>query len=196
MNEPPTTGPAFASFAAFVESRRPALLRSAYLSCGDVHLAQDLVQGALVKLAQRWDRVSTGNPDGFARVVMYRDLISWRRKLRREYLGAHPDPDWPTSAGPGADRHRPPTEDADLRITLRSALERLTLRQRTVLVLRFYEDLSVDRTAELLGVSTGTVKSQTNAALRRLREHSPELADWFVAGTGTQVDPTDEEALS
>lgn len=73
-------------FVAFVEARRRALEASAYLMCGDRHLAQDLVQEALVKVAARWERLSEGSPEAYARRVMYRDAVSRWRKLRREVL--------------------------------------------------------------------------------------------------------------
>ena len=120
-------------------------MRAATLISGDPHLAQDLLQDALVKLARVWRRVGTEHPEAYVRQVLYRDLISWRRRHRREHL------------------------------RLRHALARLTVKQRAVLVLRFYEDLPEREVAETLGVGVGTVKSQTHAALTRLRAQLPEL---------------------
>ncbi len=151
-----------AAFVAFVAARQQALVRAATLISGDAHLAQDLVQDALVKLALHWHRVGPGQPERYVRRILYRDLVSWRRRWRREALG---DP-------PGvatADR----TMQVDDRLELRAALARLTTKQRAVLILRFYEDLSVEQTADLLGVTTGTVKSQTHAALTALRAAHP-----------------------
>jgi RNA polymerase sigma-70 factor (sigma-E family) len=150
------------SFVAFVTARQRALLRAATLVSGDAHLAEDLVQEALVKLAVRWDRVGPGEPEAYVRRVLYRDLVSWRRRFRRERLGEVPDV---AASSPGGDD----------RVVLQAALARLTPKQRAVLVLRFYEDLSVHQTADLLGVSPGTVKSQTSAALARLRALAPQL---------------------
>jgi DNA-directed RNA polymerase specialized sigma24 family protein len=79
-------------FVAFVQARQHRLLRSAYLICGDRYLAEDLLQGALVKLALHWTRVRTGDPEAFLRTVIYRDAVSWWRRRRREQLtseGAH-----------------------------------------------------------------------------------------------------------
>jgi RNA polymerase sigma-70 factor (sigma-E family) len=158
------TAGGYESFAAFVAARQRALLRVATLVSGDPHLAEDLVQDALVKLALRWDRVGPGEPEAYVRRVLYRDLISWRRRLTRERLGVAAD-------APTAD----PSAGTDDRLVLRAALARLTPKQRAVLVLRFYEDLSVHQTADLLGVSAGTVKSQCNAALGRLRAVASQL---------------------
>jgi RNA polymerase sigma-70 factor (sigma-E family) len=156
-----------AEFVAFVEARQHRLLRSAFLVCGDHHLAEDLVQGALVKLAMRWDQLRDGEPEAFLRTVIYRDAVSWWRRWRRELL---------TEAPPRADPSSRPEDEIELRLVFRTALGRLTARQRAVLVLRYFDDLSEVRTAEVLGVSVGTVKSQTSVALRRLRALAPELA--------------------
>src|ERR1700754_4817169 len=75
------------SFAAFVAARQGALLRAATLVSGDHHLAQDLVQDALVKVARVWRRIGAEHPEAYARRVLYRDLLSWRRRHRRERLG-------------------------------------------------------------------------------------------------------------
>jgi RNA polymerase sigma-70 factor (sigma-E family) len=154
----------YQSFAAFVAARQRALLRSATLVSGDAHLAQDLVQDALIKLALVWERVGSQYPEAYVRRVLYRDLVSWRRRHRRERLGEPDEVPMPDPAG-----------GADDRVTLNAALRRLTPKQRAVLVLRFYEDLTEHQTADLLGVSIGTVKSQTHAALARLRAVLPQL---------------------
>jgi hypothetical protein len=78
--------PEQADFVAFVQARQHRLLRAAYLICGDHHLAEDLLQGALVKLALRWSRVREGDPEAFLRTVVYRDAVSWWRRRRRERL--------------------------------------------------------------------------------------------------------------
>jgi RNA polymerase sigma-70 factor (sigma-E family) len=148
------------SYVAFVAGRQQALLRSAYLMTGDHHLAEDLVQVALTKLGARWERVREGDPEAFVRTVIYRDNVSWWRKHQRERLHADP-PDVRTGDATG---------EVDSRLLLRTALQRLTPKQRAVVVMRFYDDLSEATTAQLLGVSVGTVKSQTHVALRRLRE--------------------------
>ncbi len=156
------------SFTRWASERQLALLRMAVLVCGDHHRAEDLVQEALTQVALRWRRLASGHPEAYARQVIVRRNISWWRKHRRELVAEVPDHARTTDA------EAPATER---RLALDLALARLTPKQRTVLVLRFYEDLPERETAELLGVSTGTVKSQTHLALRRLREGSPHLAE-------------------
>lgn len=149
------------SFTAYVTARRPALVRTAYLLCGDVHLAEDLVQSALVKAVGRWRKIGD-NPEPWLRKVMVNDHISrWRRHRGRERLTASLPPA-PTSAA---------VQDQDLARALRS----LAPKQRAVIVLRYYEDLTEAETARVLGVSIGTVKSQHSDALKRLRELAPDL---------------------
>lgn len=154
------------SFTAWAVAAQHGLLRTAVLLTGDHHRAEDLVQEALTKVALRWGRLRDGHPTAYARQVLVRDQISWWRRQRRQPVTSVEPP--PTSAAdPGVER----------RLLLESALARLTPRQRAVVVLRYYDDLSVEQAAETLGVSTGTVKSQTHLALRRLREGAPELAE-------------------
>jgi RNA polymerase sigma-70 factor (sigma-E family) len=159
-------------FVAFVRAHQHRLLRSAYLICGDHHLAEDLLQSALVKLGLRWARVRTGDPAAFVRTVLYRDAVSWWRRRRREQL----TPEQPLVARPD------PNDETSTRMVFAAALRRLTPRQRAVLVLRYLEDHTEARTAELLGVSIGTVKSQTSVALRKLRELAPDLRDALSGG--------------
>jgi len=157
----------FAGFNEFVAARSVALSRVAYLLTGDHAAGEDLLQEALVKAAIRWSKVS--NPEAFVRKVMYRQAVSiWRRRRR---IQVDPVPEPPEGGGPDV------SENVIRQLLLELALERLTPRQRAVLVLRFYEDRSVTEAAELLGCSEGTVKSQTNHALQRLRELAPELGD-------------------
>jgi RNA polymerase sigma-70 factor (sigma-E family) len=155
-------------FAEYVRARQHALLRAAYLVCGDLHLAEDLLQGALVKLAERWPRLRGEYPDAYVRTILYRDAVSAWRKRHREVVGL------PGTSHPAEPR---PTDRVVDRVDLERAMARLTARQRAVLVLRFFEDRSVQETASVLGVSTGTVKSQTHAALERLRGLVPDLVD-------------------
>ncbi len=151
------------SFEEYVAARRHSLLRTAYLLTGDHHEAEDLVQRTLVKAVAVWPRIAD-RPEPYVRRVMVHDNISrWRRRPARERL---------VEAVP--DRLHPEADHAT-RLTLQGALARLTPKQRAVLVLRFYDDLTEVQTAELLGVGLGTVKSQTRHALRRLRELAPEL---------------------
>ena len=156
-------------FDAFVQARGAALSRTAYLLTGDHHLAQDLVQTALVQAVKHWRRIHT-SPEAYVRRAMYHQNISWwrRRRFTETSLGSYD----------GA----VPATDPDLRLTLDQALARLTPNQRTVLVLRFYEDLTETETARTLRLSTSTVKSTTRQALARLRTLAPELAELIGAG--------------
>ncbi|MEV5339972.1 SigE family RNA polymerase sigma factor [Streptomyces sp. NPDC052676] len=156
-------------FREFVANRSSALLRTAVLlSGGDRHAAEDLLQNALIKAAGRWRRIE--EPEAYVRQVLYRQQVSrWRLKWpRREVsVAAPPDP----GAGVGDS-----SAAAELRLVMRDALVRLTARQRTVLVLRYYEDLPEGEVARILGCSVGTVRSTTHRALARLRVLAPELA--------------------
>ncbi|MEU3663820.1 SigE family RNA polymerase sigma factor [Streptomyces sp. NPDC032940] len=143
----------------FVESRRPALFRSAYLICGNRDEAEDLVQTTLVKVVLGWRRLQgLDNVEAYARRTMYHTFIAGRRRFwrREQAYGEVPD-----RAGP-----EPDTETG---LVVRAALARLTPRQRAVLVLRYWEDLSVERTAAVLGMRENTVKSHTARGLAALR---------------------------
>ncbi|KQW48700.1 hypothetical protein ASC77_08155 [Nocardioides sp. Root1257] len=151
-------------FEAWVHARGGALARTAYLLTGDVHLAEDLVQDTLARVAQHWRKVGE-EPDAYARRVLHNLAIDrWRRRSvrPREVGGAHPEIG---ATGP----------DVERRLLLRDALLRLTPKQRAVLSLRFYEDLTEVQTAAVLGCSPNTVKSQTRTALERLRVLAPDL---------------------
>ncbi|MFC5728714.1 MULTISPECIES: SigE family RNA polymerase sigma factor [Nocardioides] len=155
------------SFRRWAGERQLALLRSAVLLTGDRHRAEDLVQEALAKVALRWRRLRDGNPEAYARQVIVRDNISWWRKRRHEMVTDRS----PQVAVPD------PSSASDRRMLLDAALASLTPRQRAVVVLRYYDDLTARATADVLGVSVGTIKSQTHLALARLREAAPELAE-------------------
>lgn len=157
-----------AAFESFVRARTPALTRTAYLLTGDAHLAEDLVQTALLKAAEHWHRIET-SPEAYVRRTLYTQQVSvWRRRsgVREQSLGSYD-----AVAATGR------THDPDLRLSLVEALRRLTERQRTVLVLRFFEDLTEPQVADVLGISRGTVKSTIHHALARLRVLAPDLAD-------------------
>lgn len=164
------------SFETFVAERGAALLRLAWLLCADADAAEDLVQEALLKLLPRWRRVVAGGaPEPYVRSVIRTTFIDgWRRRRLREVLV-----DDDTALGDGAGLAPDLAATADVRLTVQSALLRLTPRQRAVLVLRFYEDLTEAATARELGCSVSTVKSQTRHAIGRLRVLAPELADLF-----------------
>lgn len=152
------------SFEAWARARQQRLVRTSYLLTGDFHRAEDLVQEALVRAAQRWDTLRDGNPDAWMRTVIYREHVSWWRRERRETtVAAVPD--------------RALRSGSDSALMLRAALATLTRGQRAVLLLRYVEDLTAAQTAEVLGVSLGTVKKQSSIALQRLRETAPELEE-------------------
>lgn len=156
------------SFETFVEARYAALVRSAHLLSGSHHDGEDLVQGALVKAVAVWPRIQD-DPEPYVRRIIVNDNISrWRRHRGREVLADVGAPDRPAT-GPGL------ASAADDRLDLTAALSALTRKQRTVLVLRFYEDLTERQTAQLMGVAVGTVKSQTRDALAALRRVAPDL---------------------
>lgn len=156
-------------FEAFVSARYAALLRTAYLLTGDHHDAEDLLQQTLVKAVAAWARID-GDPEPYVRTILVRQNVSrWRARRWREL---------PTQAPPDV---AATDQDTDDRLALRHALGVLAPRQRAVIVLRYYEDLTESQTADALGIAVGTVKSQTRDALRRLRETLPELADVLIS---------------
>lgn len=147
--------PAFDTFVASSSSR---LLRTAYLLCGDRGHAEDLVQTALMRTARQWRR-ARDHPELYARrVVVNLATDRWRERSRRP-VEAPLDIDLPAREV-GSIEER----DAILR-----AAHGLSLGQRTVLVLRYFDDLSIEETAAAMGCTTGTVKSQTARALDNLR---------------------------
>ncbi|MEN8707142.1 MAG: SigE family RNA polymerase sigma factor [Nocardioides marinisabuli] len=155
MTRPPTD----AEFSEMVRASWPSLYRTAYLLLGDAAEAEDLVQSALTKTYASWSKVRCVDAGpGYARTVMLNTATSWFR--RRSWRNERPTEVLPEAAT---------SIDEALRPTLLDALSRLAPRQRAVVVLRFYEDMSVAETAAALAVHEGTVKSQTSQALRRLR---------------------------
>ncbi|MEY9859014.1 RNA polymerase sigma-70 factor (sigma-E family) [Catenulispora sp. GAS73] len=149
-----------AEYKRYVTARSHALWHTAFLMCGDAHQAEDVVQTALLKLYVAWHRVERAkNRDAYVRRVLVRCVIDEKRRgWRREHvMAAVPE----SGAGEGPDIGE---RDAALQ-----ALALLAPRQRATLVLRFWEDLSIEQTAELLGCSPGTVRSQTARGLATLR---------------------------
>jgi RNA polymerase sigma-70 factor (sigma-E family) len=167
-----------AEFATFVRARTGALLRTAYLLTGDRHLAEDLVQDALARTHRARHRLSAdGHLEAYTRTAMYHLHVRWwQRRKGHEVL-------------PG-ELFEPRTPDGDhaarisLRLSLYQALAQLNRRQRLVLVLRYFEDKSVQETAELMSCSVGTVKSLASRALAQLRELAPELGDGLTREEG------------
>jgi RNA polymerase sigma-70 factor (sigma-E family) len=155
-------------FDRYVATAWPRLLRSAWLLTGDWYLAEDILQTALAKTYTRWRRVQAGSADAYVRKVLATTYVSWwRRRWRMEMPTAEP-PEQPAGDTSSA--------SADLRIAVARVLRRLPKGQRAVLMLRFHADLTEADTARTLGVSVGTVKSQTARALTTLRAE-PGLRD-------------------
>ncbi len=149
-------------FERFAARASPALLRSAFLLTGDLGHSEDLLQATLLRVARRWGSIHR-SPEAYARealINLYRDRV---RRLRRRVVEV-PQSDPPDRV------LRDGAERALERAEMVSAVRRLARRQREVVVLRFFLDLSVAESAQLLGCSEGTVKSNTDRALRRLRE--------------------------
>jgi RNA polymerase sigma-70 factor (sigma-E family) len=150
-----------------MESAWSRHLRLAMLLTGDRQRAEDLLQESLVKVYERWGRLHRlGDPHAYLRRVVVNTHTSWWHRRRRENLVAEVP-----------DRAAPPGFDAD--VELKRALDELPPKQRAVVVLRLYEDLSERRTAETLGCSVGNVKSQYARALAKLRKlvHEPSYQE-------------------
>ena len=156
-------------FAQFVEARQRALQRTAWLLTGDWALAEDLVQTALVRSWPRWERIKRrDDPEVYVRRVMVNTWVSWSRRRWRGERPSEAVPDSQTSGDLA-------TEVA-MRLAVRRALGKLTNRQRAVLVLRVFDDLSEAQVARTLHCPLGTVKSTMAAAMARLRK-DPMLAE-------------------
>jgi RNA polymerase sigma-70 factor (sigma-E family) len=148
-------------FAAFVATRQRRLQQTAWLLTGSVDQAEDLVQDALAKMWRHWSRVrQVGDPDAYVHRVLVNTFISSRR---RRWWAERPSDTLPEAA----DRSG---RDSDVRLSVAQALQRLSPKQRAVVVLRFYADLSVDQVASALDLPIGTVKSTSSKALDQLRQ--------------------------
>ena len=141
-------------------ARSERLLRTAYLLTRDHALAEDLLQTALAKGWSSWNRIE-GDPESYVRRIIVNTFSTW---WRRRWNGELPTEELPEPSGAA-----PSGPDVATNTDLWDAVGRLPKRQRAVIVLRFYEDLSEAATAELLGISAGTIKSQTAKALAKLR---------------------------
>jgi RNA polymerase sigma-70 factor (sigma-E family) len=169
----PPHDPSDDGFEDYVRGRSTALLRTAYLLTGDRGHAEDLLQSVLTTVARRWSTISQ-SPDAYVRRALANAAQNrWRRRR------------WPETT---LDRDHASPQDAvavvDLRDELVRGLRKLPGRQRAVLVLRYFEDLSEQETAATLGCSVGTVKSQSSRGLSRLR------------ALVTAADPDDHPALA
>lgn len=158
-------------FVQFVLASQPQLLRLAYLVCGDWHRAEDIVQTALTKLYVRWSHVrrDEGAQPYVRRTVVNAAIDERRRPWRRE----HPVPELP---------EMPQEDSQSMDAAVIDALMSLAAKQRAVIVLRYIEDLDVAQTADILGISPGTIKSQAAKALATLRKRLPFPAVALIKG--------------
>ncbi|GII77638.1 RNA polymerase sigma factor [Sphaerisporangium rufum] len=148
-------------FREYVVTRGPALLRVAHQLTGQPADAEDLLQAALAKTYLAWDRVQDrASLDGYVRRAMVNINISWWRRRRLEEYPAEELPETPVGDGPAP---------AEIHELLEQALDRLPVRQRTAIVLRYYEDMSEGEIARTLGISIGTVKSTVSRGMAKLR---------------------------
>ena len=149
-------------FASYVAARRVALRRTAYLLTGDWDRAEDVVQDALARLFVHWRRAQrAGSVDAYCRRAVVNAFLSegrrpWRRERSTDHLPEQ--------------EHVDPSGSSDDRDVLRRALAELGPSQRAIVVLRYWDDLSVEETAAVLGTSTGNVKSQASRGLAHLRD--------------------------
>ncbi|HVV31255.1 MAG TPA: SigE family RNA polymerase sigma factor [Mycobacteriales bacterium] len=167
-------------FREFVAGRSPALLRTAYLLTGSHPDAEDLLQTALAKTYLRYDRIrDKGALESYVRRAMVTTQTSfWRRRARGREFATDQVPDRPPPGGEDA------AETTAIRDAMWRSLGRLGARQRAVLVLRYYEDLSEAETADILGVAPGTVKSQAARALATLRADADLAVDFPLTAQG------------
>jgi RNA polymerase sigma-70 factor (sigma-E family) len=148
-------------FDDYVKRARSGLHWDAYHLCADWHEAEDLVQITLQKIFHRWDHLH-----GHDMLGAYT-----RRALLHSYISEHRQPRWSheVSMAQPPDHGQPDTEPIEVGPDLRAALDGLGVRQRTVIMLRFWDDLSVGQAAAVMGCTPGTISSQTHRALARLR---------------------------
>ena len=146
-------------FAEYARTSAGQLRRTAYLLCHDWDLAADLTQTTLARMFVQWKRITRrDNPHAYARQVLSRAFLDHRRTKRSHEVVTAEFTDVPGTS-----------EDTDLRLTLTDALGRLPPRDRAIVVLRYWDDLSVETVAEILGLPAGTVTSQSARSLARLR---------------------------
>ncbi|MBD3914071.1 SigE family RNA polymerase sigma factor [Nocardioides hwasunensis] len=162
-----------ADFSAYMSARQPALYRTAYLLAGDHAGAEDLLQNAFAKLYLSWDRIRDPQAlDGYVRRVMVNENNSlWRRAWKRREHATDP------TSGTLPETSTHDDYDDGTGGALWSFVQTLSPKQRAVIVLRYYEQLSEAEIADVLGISPGTVKSQASRALAALRARAPHSLD-------------------
>ncbi|NUR74455.1 MAG: SigE family RNA polymerase sigma factor [Hamadaea sp.] len=165
----------------FLAARLDRLSATAYLLTGNHHDAEDLLQAALVKVTARWPRIhELRDPGHYVWRVLYNEHVSlWRRRRRR--ITAYAEEDLSAYAS-GRDE----AAHVVRRLVIQQALARLTPKQRAVVVLRYFEDLTEEESARILGCTLGTIKSQTHRALAKLRQVAPELEHLWLDGAGVR----------
>jgi RNA polymerase sigma-70 factor (sigma-E family) len=170
-----------AEFTAYLHARQPSLLRTAYLLTGDKHQAEDILQTSLAKLYLAWDKVNDRNSiDAYVRRIMVNENNSlWRRGWKKREYAAERLPE--------GDPHHD-SYDEGLGSALWQVVQTLPPKARAVVVLRYYEQLSEAETADVLGISVGTVKSQSSRALASLRERVPADLHPFNSGAHREED--------
>jgi RNA polymerase sigma-70 factor (sigma-E family) len=161
------------TFDEFVAARLPALLRYAMVITGDHHVAEDVVQDALVRAQSRWSRIAaTERPEAYVKRIVLNEYLSWRRRLRTTRSIPTPDEMIEQAAGPMGD----PTGAVAERDAVVALIAGLPPRQRAVLALRYYEGLSDAEIADLLGCAEATVRSHAARALTALRRPATTTA--------------------
>lgn len=175
----PSTGqgsPWDGEFARYFGERAHSLRSTAYLLCGDWHQAEDLTQAALLKLYLAWPRLVRHDAlDAYARKIVLRTFLSEHRRAWRKRERLTDEPPETAAEQPGTEHE----------LLVRHALAAVAPKQRAVLVLRFFNDLSVEETAAALGCSTGTVKSQSARGLGTLRKRlGPHFTELTLSTTG------------
>ncbi|MFC7308492.1 SigE family RNA polymerase sigma factor [Streptomyces monticola] len=164
-------------FQGFVNSRWPRLMRTAFLLTGDRHAAEDLVQSSLERAYVSWRKVSAaGDPDAYVRRIMVNTHARRHRRKLKEILSVRDASPVPEVAERG-DR----MAQAEDRSVLMRALAQLPARQREAVVLRYWEDLTETQTAETMGCSVGSVKSNAAKGIAKLRA-IPGLAATVTSG--------------
>jgi RNA polymerase sigma-70 factor (sigma-E family) len=165
-----------AQFREFAAGRLASLRRLGYLICGDWHLAEDAVSTIMAKTYTAWHKLQQAeNIDAYVRRMLVTAIVDERRRpWRRELPAEYPLPESRAAT----------TDVTHDRLVLRDALAKMPARRRAVLVLRYFEELTVEETAEAMGCTAGTVKSQTARALAALRELLP--ADYLTQDGGAR----------
>lgn len=146
-------------FVAFVEQSGSRLCDTAFWLCGDWGLAQDLTQTTFIKVYLSWRRINHHDPYPYSKQVLLRTYLDHKRLKSSAEVRTDVVPERPAAA-----------DDAELRVTLLEALGNLSPRDRAIIVLRYWEDHSVQTVAQMLGLSPGVVKTQSMRALATLRD--------------------------